>query len=302
MKLGFCGLGLMGSAMVRRLLQAGHTVKVWNRSPAKVRALQSLGGQACSTPAEAAQGVDGVLMCLMDGAAARAVAFGPHGLHSVHGLPWVVDHSSIAPDVTREMAARLQAASGAWWLDAPVSGGLRGVEDGTLAVMVGGNADALSAARQALAAYAGNITHTGASGSGQVAKLCNQIIVANTVAAIAEAVTFAERQGLDPQTLLQALSGGWADSKPLRVFVPRMAQVQRDSIGALSTMLKDVDNVMAAAQAGGAALPLTGTVQQLLRAACSLGLAQAELSALCALFDPVKRDAFLQSLAPGPHD
>lgn len=296
MKLGFCGLGLMGSAMVRRLLAAGHTVQVWNRTPAKALALQSLGARVCATPAEAASGVDGVLLCLMDAASVEAVAFGPEGLHAARGLPWVADHSSIAAVATRQLARRLHAECGADWLDAPVSGGVRGVETGTLAVMVGGEARALPSLRAAIAAYAANVTHTGPSGSGQVAKLCNQIIVSTTVAAIAEAVGFAERQGLDPRLLVQAFAGGWADSRPLQVFVPRMAEVQPDSIGALSTMLKDVDTVLEGARACDAPLPLTASVQQLLRAACALGLGDAELSSVCSLFDERKRKAFLQTL------
>lgn len=295
MKLGFCGLGLMGAPMVRRLLAAGHEVRVWNRSPAKSALLATLGAQVARTPAEAATGVDGVLMCLYDAAAVEAVVFGPDGLVQAKGLAWLADHSSIPPDTTRLLAQRLAETNGAHWLDAPVSGGVAGVDAGTLAVMVGGNATHLETASQAMRAYAGNITHMGPSGTGQATKLCNQTIVAATIAAIAEAVGFAERSGIDVHKLAAALAGGWADSKPLQVFVPRMVDPQPESIGALSTMLKDVDTVLAAAQKSGAPMPVTASVQQMLRIASAMGLGQAELSAIVSVVLPERRDDFLQS-------
>ena len=293
MKLGFCGLGLMGAPMVRRLLAAGHEVQVWNRSPAKAAQLAVLGARIASTPAEAAAGADGVLMCLYDAAAVEAVVFGPDGVAQAKELAWLVDHSSIPPDTTRLLAQRLAAANGAHWLDAPVSGGVAGVEAGLLAIMLGGNATHLAAACQAMQAYAGNVTHMGPSGTGQATKLCNQTIVATTIAAIAEAVGFAERNGIDVHKLAAALTGGWADSKPFQVLLPRMVTPQPESIGALSTMLKDVDTVLAAAQKSGAPMPVTASVQQMLRIASAMGLGQAELSAIISVVLPERRDAFL---------
>ena len=294
MKLGFCGLGLMGAPMVRRLLAAGHQVWVWNRSPAKAAQLAELGAQVASTPAQAATGVDGVFMCLYDAAAVEGVVFGPDGVAGANGLAWLVDHSSIPPDTTKLLAQRLAAANGAHWLDAPVSGGVAGVEAGTLAIMLGGSATHLAPACQAMQAYAGNITHMGPSGTGQATKLCNQTIVASTIAAIAEAVGFAERNGIDVHKLAAALAGGWADSKPFQVLLPRMVTPQPESIGALSTMLKDVDTVLAAAQKSGAPMPVTASVQQMLRIASAMGLGQAELSAIVSVVLPERRDAFLQ--------
>lgn len=297
MKLGFCGLGLMGAPMVRRLLAAGHQVKVWNRSAAKAAPLAVLGAQVVESPLQAACEVDGVFMCLFDAAAVDAVVFGPHGVAQAGGLKWLVDHSSIPPDATRGMAQRLAAASGAQWIDAPVSGGVSGVEAGTLAVMAGGAATHFDEATAAMSAYAGNVTHMGPSGAGQATKLCNQTIVASTVAAIAEAIGFAERNGIEVGRLAAALAGGWADSKPLQVFAPRMVQAQARSIGALSTMLKDVDTVLAAAQASGAPMPLTAGVQQMLRLASAQGLGEAELSAIVGVLLPERRAAFLQQVA-----
>ena len=292
MKLAFCGLGLMGEPMVKRLLAAGHTVKVWNRTPAKAQALIALGAQWCDTPAQAASDVDGVFMCLLNTSAVEQVVFGPEGILHARHLRWLVDHSSVPPEQTRAWSQRLLAASQADWLDAPVSGGVAGVQAGSLAVMVGGPASPLESASQAMSAYASNITHMGDSGAGQATKLCNQTIVASTVAAIAEAVGLAHRNGIDLKQLAKALQGGWADSKPLQVFVPRMVTPSQPSIGALSTMLKDVDTVMQVAQSSGAPMPVMATVQQQLRAAQAVGLGEAELSALVCLVWPEQRSAF----------
>ncbi|TFL11285.1 NAD(P)-dependent oxidoreductase [Pusillimonas caeni] len=296
MKLGFCGLGLMGAAMVRRLLEAGHEVKVWNRSAAKAQQLGALGAQVAASAREAAEGVDGVLLCLFDAKAVEAVVFGPEGVAQASGLKWLADHSSIDPEATRGMAARLAQASGADWIDAPVSGGVPGVEAGTLAIMAGGNETYMQDAAAAMRAYAGNFTHMGPSGAGQATKLCNQTIVATAVVALAEAIGFAQRNGIDVHKLAPALAGGWADSKPLQIFAPRMIDPPPSSIGALSTMLKDVDTVIANAQQSGAPMPVTASVQQMLRMAGALGLAQAELSAVVSVVMPEQRDAFLRQV------
>lgn len=293
LRVAFCGLGLMGAPMVRRLLAAGHHVTVWNRSPDKAAPLLAAGAHAAATPAAAAQGADAVLLCVYDAAAVEAVVFGPHGLAGTPGLRWLADHSSIPPEVTRAYAQRLKEACGADWIDAPVSGGIAGVEAGTLAVMAGGAADAVAHAAHAMAAYAGRVTRMGEAGAGQATKLCNQTIVATTVLAIAEAIAFAQKSGIEVDRLAEALAGGWADSKPLQVFVPRMAQAHAQSIGALSTMLKDVDTVCAGAQRFDQAMPLAATVQQMLRIASGMGLGEAELSAVISVLQPQRRDEFM---------
>ncbi len=293
MNIAFCGLGLMGAPMVRRLLAAGHHVKVWNRSPDKLAPLVQAGALPAPTPAKAARGADAVLMCVYDAAAVEAVVFGADGLASAEGLRWLADHSSIPPDVTRAYAQRLKESCGADWIDAPVSGGVGGVEAGTLAIMAGGPIGAVAEAAQAMAAYAGRVTRMGDAGAGQATKLCNQTIVATTIVAIAEAVAFAQRSGIDVSRLAEALAGGWADSKPLQVFVPRMAQAHAQSIGALSTMLKDIDTVSGAAQKTQLAMPVTGAVQQVLRIAAGMGLGEAELSAVISVMQPERRAEFM---------
>ncbi len=284
---GFCGPGLMGAPMIRHLLRAGHGVRVWNRTPAKAEALLADGATLAATPRALRESAEVVLLCLSDGAAVEAVVFGEGGLLGPHpaalkGTPGlkvrcIVDHSSIPPALTRELAERA-AAAGVGWVDAPVSGGVGGAVAGTLAVMAGGEAAHIEAVRSLIGAYSARLTHLGGAGAGQTAKLCNQAIVTATVAAIAEAVSLARRSGIDAAKLPEALAGGWADSVLLRTFVPRMTEDDLAPIGALKTFQKDVDTVAAAAAATGTPMPVAGTVQQLLRLAAAMGLAEADFS------------------------
>ncbi|WP_459615493.1 NAD(P)-dependent oxidoreductase [Bordetella sp. 2513F-2] len=273
----FCGIGLMGAPMARRLLAAGHRVRVWNRSPEKARALAVEGAEPADTPAAAAAGCDAVFLCLTDEAAVRDTVFGEQGVQRAAGA-WLVDHSSIAPVTTRQYADKLRQACGRVWIDAPVSGGVAGAQAGTLSIMAGGPAEAVDAVSPWLRAYAGRITRMGDVGAGQVAKLCNQTIVASTVNAIAEAVALAQRSGIDAAALRTALAGGWADSTLLQIFVPRMTAPVEQPLGSVATMLKDVENVAALARATGTELAGLNGVLASYRAAAAQGLGPADLS------------------------
>ncbi|MBB5402502.1 NAD(P)-dependent oxidoreductase [Paraburkholderia youngii] len=299
MEIGFCGPGLMGAPMIRHLLRAGHTVHVWNRTRAKAEALRAEGAHVVDAPRELAARCDAVLLCVADAAAVEQTVFGPAGLldgdpSTPRRVRWIVDHSSIAPAATRALARRVADFSGRGgmagaegcrdgasigWIDAPVSGGVAGATAGTLAIMAGGAASDLAAVRPLLDAYAARVTHMGEVGAGQTAKLCNQAIVTATVAAIAEAVSLAQRSGIDAAKLPEALAGGWADSVLLRTFVPRMTQSDLAPIGALRTFQKDVDTVAATAYETGTPMPVASTVQQLLRLGAAMGLADADFSA-----------------------
>lgn len=276
--IGFCGIGLMGAPIVRRLLAAGHTVHVWNRTRAKAEALVPDGAILAESPAEVARNSRVVVLCLTDRHAVEATVFGAHGISSVQGPELVIDHSSIAPDATRAFAARLNEKTGAGWIDAPVSGGVGGATAGTLAIMGGGDERWVPLAREVVHAYSSRYTHMGGSGAGQVTKLCNQTIVASTLVAIGEAVALAQSSGLDASKLTEALAGGWADSTLLQIFVDRMVNPPEQSIGAVATMLKDVDNVAQYATTSATPMPVLSTVQQCFRIAANLGLAQADLS------------------------
>ncbi|SEC17352.1 2-hydroxy-3-oxopropionate reductase [Burkholderia sp. WP9] len=301
MEIGFCGPGLMGAPMIRHLLRAGHTVHVWNRTRAKAEALLADGAQVVDTPRELAVRCEAVLLCVADAAAVEETVFGASGLLSgdapIAGrLRWIVDHSSIPPAATRALAQRAAALTairanegtnagagesvgGVSWIDAPVSGGVAGATAGTLAVMAGGAAADVAAVKPLLAAYASRVTHMGEVGAGQTAKLCNQTIVTATLAAIAEAVSLAQRSGLDASRLTEGLAGGWADSVLLQIFVPRMTQSGLAPVGAFRTFQKDIDTVAATAYETGTPMPVSSTVQQLLRLGAAMGLGEADLSA-----------------------
>jgi 2-hydroxy-3-oxopropionate reductase len=299
----------MGAPMIRHLLRAGHTVHVWNRTRAKAEALLADGAQVVDTPRELAARCEAVLLCVADAAAVEETVFGASGLLSgdapIAGrLRWIVDHSSIPPAATRALAQRAAALTavradeglnarlsagpnagagesvgGVSWIDAPVSGGVAGATAGTLAVMAGGPAADVEAVKPLLGAYAARVTHMGEVGAGQTAKLCNQTIVTATLAAIAEAVSLAQRSGLDAARLTEGLAGGWADSVLLQTFVPRMTQTGLPPIGAFRTFQKDIDTVAATAYETGTPMPVSSTVQQLLRLGAAMGLGEADLSA-----------------------
>jgi len=263
MRLGFLGLGRMGLPMTLRLLARGHTVAVWNRDPAKLADALARGARAAATPAALAEAADVLLMCLLDARAVEEVVFGAHGIAFAPGDgKLLVDHASIAPDATRAFAARLAAASGMQWVDAPVSGGVAGARDGSLAIMLGGEAAACARARPILEAYGSNITRMGPVGAGQATKLCNQIIVATTIAITAEAVRLAQTAGVDAGALPRALAGGFADSRPFQTWAPRMVHGWGEPLAAANLLLKDVDAALALARAAGLPLPVAEEVRR----------------------------------------
>ena len=286
MKVGFCGIGRMGAAMASRLIAAGHHVKVWNRTQDKLGPLVAAGACAAASPAEAARDSEILLMCLLDTAAIEATVFGAAGVvtaGTVSGL--IVDHSSIAPGPTRAYAARLMEACGSNWVDAPVSGGVMGAAAGTLTVMAGGLESCIDTAREAVKSYAARVIRVGDVGSGQSAKLCNQNIVAATIVAIAEAVVLARNSGIDPKRLTDLFAGGWADSTVLQVFVPRMTSLGWESIGTISTMLKDIVSVRNAALDTGTSMPVGTAVHEAFARAESLGLGELDLAQIVRLLE-----------------
>jgi 2-hydroxy-3-oxopropionate reductase len=305
----FLGAGLMAAPMIERLLEGGWRVHVWNRTRARMQPLVDRGAEPLQAPADATRVADRVLMCLMDAAAVHTVVFGPQGLveglvaaratqttqeqvtqgqatqcKGADSLSVLVDHSSISPQATRSMATELFERTGMHWIDAPVSGGTAGAAAGTLAVMCGGNPAALAYAEPAIRAYAANITHMGETGSGQTTKLINQILVGSAMAAIAEAVALAQAAGIDAQRLPQALAGGWADSRPLQVFVPRMVKGYDKPVGAISTMLKDLDTVSQLAKDHAVPLPITTGAQQLMRMMVARGQGEDDPAAMLSLY------------------
>ena len=268
-KLGYLGLGLMGIPMTRRLLNAGHHVTVWNRSPGKAAGLIEAGARPAATPRDVAGNAEIIFMCLLDASAVEQVVFGPDGLASADGSgKLAVDLSSIHPDAARSIASRLKAANGMGWIDAPVSGGTKGADEGTLAVMAGGDAADIERVRPYVLAMARRFTHMGPTGAGQTTKLCNQIISGCSMAVLAEATRLATNAGIDAAKLPEALAGGFADSIPLQLFVPRMAHgIHSPPLGHIASILKDLDTVVEVAHDTSTPVPMTALAAQLFRMA-----------------------------------
>jgi len=266
---GFIGLGIMGAPMVRNLLQAGFAVTVWNRTEARSREAAEHGATIGASPADVAARSDVTISCVTASADVEAVLLGSEGLSgAIEGVrpgSVVIDMSTISPAVTREIGALL-AAKAVELLDAPISGGEQGAINGTLSIMVGGDAAALERVRPILEAMGARITHCGPSGSGQTVKLCNQIAVCINNFAMAEALVFCQASGVDPATMLEAISAGAAGSWQISNLGPKV--VARDFAPGFKVGLQQKDLRLALEAADQLRLPLTGTsmVHQLLAA------------------------------------
>lgn len=255
-RLAILGTGLMGAPMARNLLRAGHEVAAWNRSRAKALALAPHGATVAEDPATAVRGVEVVISMLADGPAAEAVQ--RQALAGLKpGMIWI-EMASIRPLEAKEHAARLQAA-GVRYVDAPVSGGTRGAEAGTLAIMAGGDASDFETVAPVLGAL-GRPVHVGPAGAGQLAKLANQAIVACTIGAVAEAMLLVKQGGADPAAVRRALAGGFADSVILQQHGARMIEGDFAPGGTVRMQVKDLDNALDAA--GELTLPMLEAVNQ----------------------------------------
>ncbi|MDF1776662.1 MAG: NAD(P)-dependent oxidoreductase [Rhizobiaceae bacterium] len=265
--LGYIGTGLMGTPMAGRLLSAGNKLVVWNRTAKKAQPLVDQGAIMGESAADVARQADIVFMCLTDTKAVEAAVFGPGGIaEGASKGAILVDFSSIQPEATRQMSARLMELTGMHWIDAPVSGGVPGAEAGTLAIMAGGDEDAFKRVEPIVLQMAARFTLMGPIGAGQTTKLCNQVIVGCTMAVLAEATRLATNAGVDASRLPEALAGGFADSKPLQLFVPRMVDAQHNPpLGHVYTMLKDLDSVCDLARSCTSPVPFTAMAAEQFR-------------------------------------
>lgn len=284
--LGFAGIGLMGLPMCRRLLAAGYPLTVWNRNPAKCAPLVEAGARQVASPAELCGQADVVMLCLADTAVVREVVFGPAGVaEGAKPGQLLVDFSSLEPTATREMAAELAGKTGMAWLDSPVSGGVVGAEAGSLAIMVGGDAADLDRVRPVLLELGQRVTHMGGVGAGQVTKACNQMIVACNALVIAEVVALAEQAGVDASLIAEALAGGFADSKPLQILAPQMAESRFEPVKwHVRTLLKDLDTAVKFSQETGSATPISGLAAQLMRLHGAQGFLQKDPATLVQMY------------------
>ncbi len=285
LKVGYIGLGLMGKSIARNILKAGFPLVVHNRSRAAVDELAAEGATAAFSPAEVARQVDVVFTNLPDSPDIEQVVLGPDGiLQGAHpGLIWV-DNSTIKPATAREVARRL-AEVGAASLDAPVSGGDIGARNGTLAIMVGGPANALETVRPIFEVMGKTITHVGDSGSGQVAKAANQIMVAAQMVAMGELLVLAQKSGADPVKVIQAIRGGAAQCWTLDVKPPRLFAGNRQPGFKARMQAKDLNIVLDTAREYGVALPATAVNAQLFNAMSTLGMGDLDNSAVIAILE-----------------
>jgi 3-hydroxyisobutyrate dehydrogenase len=257
-RLGFIGLGLMGTAMSLRLLEKGWALNVWNLERERVAAVASAGATAMASPAAVTQESDIVLMCVLHTQAVEQCVFGPNGIAAAgNSAKLLIDHSTIDPAKSRAFAARLRGESGMGWIDAPVSGGPVAARQGTLTVMAGGEARDIAAAQAVMADIAANFTHAGSAGAGQMAKVINQAIVGTTYVLMAEALMLAEASGIDAAKLPQCLAGGHADGSLLQQLYPRMqARAFEPPLAYARQLLKDMRGVQAEIRECGLALPV----------------------------------------------
>jgi 2-hydroxy-3-oxopropionate reductase len=264
---GFVGLGVMGRPMARNLVRAGHRVVVWNRSAGPAAELAAAGATAARSPAELAAAAAVVLTMLPDLPQVGEVLFRDDGLLRGMGPGSVlVVMGTVSPVEVRELGARLEPA-GVSVVDAPVSGGDVGAEQATLSIMVGGRPEDVARVRPFLEAMGTTVEQLGPLGAGQLAKACNQIVVAATITALSEALVLARRGGLDPQRVFAVLGGGLAGSRVLEVKGPKLLGGDFRPGGAAAFQHKDLGFALAAARDEGVALPLTALVDQLFGAA-----------------------------------
>ncbi len=262
-KVAFLGLGVMGLPMAGHLALAGHEVTVYNRSAAKAAAwVTEFGGKSAATPREAATGVDIVFCCVGNDDDLRSVTLGADGAFAGMKPGAVfVDHTTASADVARELYAAAKNL-GLQFVDAPVSGGQAGAQNGMLTVMCGGDAAAFEAARPAAMAFARAFTLLGAAGSGQLAKMVNQICIAGLVQGLSEAIAFGQKAGLDMEQVLEVIGKGAAQSWQLDNRGKTMIAGKFDFGFAVDWMRKDLGLVLDEAKRNGARLPVTALVDQ----------------------------------------
>lgn len=283
--LGFIGLGLMGQPLCQRLLDAGFSLNVWNRTPSKAEKLVIRGAQQLASPAEVVKASEIIGLCVSDTQSVQHLLSQPEGLlEALQPGQLLVDFSSIAPQATRQFAEQVRKR-GADWVDAPVSGGVRGAELGQLAIMCGGNSASLERLKDIFAPLARQVTRVGEVGSGQVAKIGNQMLVGCSALVIAEMLALAEASGIEVEQLPEAFAGGFADSLPLQLLAPRMAtQDYTDPKWTVKTLLKDLQLAADLAQQEEQATPMSNLAAQLMRMQAARGRLEEDPATLVELY------------------
>lgn len=284
-KIGFIGLGLMGKPMCRNLIRAGFDLFVTNRSVPPRAELAEAGAVPLETPAQVAARADVVIIMVADTAAVETVLLGDNGvIHALRKHSLVIDMGTTSVIQTRRFA-ELISEKGAFYVDAPVSGGTIGAQSGSLTIMAGGSDDAYDSALPILEILGDRITHVGASGAGQVAKAANQVIVGLNIGAAAEALALAKAAGVDPARVRQALQGGFADSRILEVHGKRMVDGDYSLGARCTTQRKDMHQAIEFAATLGLDMPATSLSRELYDRLIEQGGADLDHSALFTLLD-----------------
>jgi 2-hydroxy-3-oxopropionate reductase len=284
-RLGFVGLGAMGRPMAARLIAAGYAMRIFARRPETLGALQAAGAQVCASPREVAEGSEIACVMVTTTADVEQVVAGDQGLlHGAGAGSLVIVMSTISPLATRELA-RVLAAHGIELVDAPVSGGPDGAANGTLSIMAGGSVEAFERARPVLAHLGRSIVRIGETGSGQIAKACNQLALCVTLEGIAEALVLAERLGADPARVREAMANGLASSRALEVFGARM--VARDFAAGVEARLhhKDMQIVLELAHRLGLSVPAAAATTQTFNALIGAGGGRNDSAALLRIIE-----------------
>lgn len=284
-ELGFVGLGIMGKPMASHLVRAGHTVHVYDVVEEPVKYLCSLGAKGCTCCREVAQRSEIIFIIVPDTPDVEAVLFGPDGL--AEGLrpgQIVVDMSSISPIATKEFARRL-ASMGVEMLDAPVSGGQVGAENATLSIMVGGKEEVFNRVKPFFELMGKNVVHIGGNGDGQTCKVANQIVVALTLEAVAEALLFASKAGADPMKVRAALLGGFAQSRILEIHGERMIKRTFNPGFRVRLHQKDLNIALQSARSMGLSLPGTAIAQELFNALVASGGSELDHSSIVTVLE-----------------
>ena len=277
-KIGFIGIGLMGLPMAKNILKAGYNLKAFNRSQNKAEPLRELGAEITTTIDGAVKDSDVVITMLTDDTAINEVMNSSNFLDNLKSETTVIDMSSVKPTTATKHGNNLKSKN-INYLDAPVSGGTIGAEEASLAIMVGGEQKVFDEVIDVLKVM-GNPTLVGPLASGQVSKLANQIIVGLTIGAVAEAVTLCEKAGANPNKMIKALSGGWADSKILQTHGKRMIDKDFTPKGRTSVHLKDMNNILECANSYNTHLPISNLIKEMYKSLVENGHGEIDHSSL----------------------
>ncbi len=280
-KIAFIGLGVMGGAMARHLAAAEHEMVVYNRTTSKAEAwVAAHGGRSAASPAAAAEGADAVITCVGNDDDLAAVTLGRDGaFRAMRSGAVFIDHTTVSAKISRQLAVEAKDF-GLLTVDAPMTGGQIGAENGTLTLMCGGRDKAIEAARPIMDVYSSKIVHIGPTGSGQLTKMVNQVTFAGIIASLAEAMCFAEAEGLDLDKVYEAISGGAASSWQMTNRWGTMEKNEFDFGFAVDWMRKDLGLALDEARANGAALPLAAMIDQQYAEVQQIGGGRQDTSAL----------------------